>query len=147
MKKYNKILDKIKDALKPHLDNMENVYLVGSIVYGNFDECSDIDIIIYLNTPQKKKIRTELGSFDIKWTPHIGLYTIYKADKEQRKHPTTLKLSVINIQTGEIVYGNLQDENFYSDKKINRKRAVFDKHKNTLSEVWGTNLINLKDKE
>lgn len=143
------ILEKIRNAIMPHLNGhkMGNVYLVGSIVYGNFDWHSDIDIVIISDKEVGRSLDSEIGNLDIKDCFNIGFYTIYKADLNQIKHPQTLHLSVINLETGRILYGSPEDEQFYINKKLKHNRIPNTRRKNTLSEIWGTNLINILTKE
>ncbi len=153
------ILEKIRNAIMPHLNGhkMGNVYLVGSIVYGNFDWHSDIDIVIISDKEVGRSLDSEIGNFGIKEGVTLGkldikikksyTYTTYKADLNQIKHPQTLHLSVINLETGRILYGSPEDEQFYINKKLKHNRIPNTRRKNTLSEIWGTNLINILTKE
>ena len=145
MNRFNIVYNKIK----PYVSNygLETTYLAGSIVFGNFDEYSDIDIVVIDKTKKPKRyIYTDIGEIDITIdTTYADIF--YILDENQNKHPKTINRSVINIQTGEIVYGNPNDERIAINQKLKYKEFRNGVYKNTLSDVWGTNLIKLKNEK
>ena len=143
--------------LKPHFDaqDMQNIYLVGSGVYGNFHEYSDIDIVIISDTKKTQKLYSDISKIDLIYKSNLdSIIKFYIHDKHGNKHLKQCRLSIINIGSGKLIRGNKEDENIYMAYKIDRKTKIAEsmksrkkRQKNTLSELWGRNLINVLESE
>ncbi len=125
---YNKIYNEVVEIIGYEPDD---IYLMGSFVFGKPNKHSDIDIFV-----RNKKIKM-LNTLHV--AGNLGFFDILL------DNDTNICYSHLNLKTGMVVLGNPHTENKQIQKK-NKLGPHYTRQENLLNDIWGTNLIELSKK-